>query len=56
MKRKKSKPRQQPRPDLRQRKGEKLLTQLSELKTLFAELDPQPAAGEDIFSFGRRSA
>ncbi len=56
MKRKTREPRQQPRHDQQQRRGEKLLTQLSELKTLFAELDPQPAAGEDIFSFRRRSA
>ena len=52
MKRKKCEPRQQ----APQRKGEMLLTQLSELKTLFAQLDPHPAAGEDMFSFRRRSA
>lgn len=39
-----------------QRKGEKLLTQLSELQALFTALDPQPAAGEEILSFRRRSA
>ena len=51
MRRKTKKPRQTP-----QRKGEMLLTQLSELKTLFSELDPQTAAGEEILSFRRRSA
>lgn len=54
MRRKTKKPRQ-PR-QTPQRKGEMLLTQLSELKTLFSELDPQTAAGEEILSFRRRSA
>ena len=52
MKRKRREPRQQPQP----RKGEKLLLQLAELDNLFSELAPQPAAGEDILSFRRRSA
>lgn len=52
MKRKRREPRQQPQP----RKGEKLLMQLAELDTLFLELAPRPAAGEDNLSFRRRSA